>query len=416
MKRKVLAGFICLLFLWSGAMGCSPSQVEGESGVQKPVVMVAQAQTGEIQETVVLSGQVTPRVHINVIPEIAGKVEKVEVQEGDYVTKGQLLAQLDAESQRLQLEQARSALRLAQAQLAHARESYEEQQERDRDLASRSNQGAEDFQEQLDRLEELYEEDEISEEERDNFRNLIELYQAQSQAQSQVIESSLSGLMGVSPQQIKMMEIQVEQARIQVQLAELLYDKMTIKSPMEGTVAMVNLKEGEIASPSMPAIILTDMDTVYVQAALPEGAVNRVHPGLKVGVYVPAVREEAFDGEVEEVMIISPDGGRAYPTKIVLDNSQGLLKGGMYARLEVPVEQREETILVPLEALVMEEGADSVFVVENNKALKKQVHLGLRDEKHVEILEGLNSGDRVIVRGQSNLLSGMEVEVLEEGE
>ncbi|MDO9573790.1 MAG: efflux RND transporter periplasmic adaptor subunit [Candidatus Contubernalis sp.] len=190
---------------------------------------------------------------------------------------------------------------------------------------------------------------------------------------------------------------------------------MNIKAPMEGTVAMVNLKEGEIASPAMPAFILTDMETVYVQAALPEGAVNRVYPGLNVWVYVPAVREEAFEGEVEEVNILSPDGGRAYPVKIILDNSQGLLKGGMYARLEVPVEQREETILIPLEALVMEEGSDSVFIVEKNQAVKKEVRLGLRDEKHVEILQGLKKGDRVIVRGQSNLLSGMEVEVLEEG-
>ena len=408
MKRKVLAGFICLLFLWSGAMGCSPSQVEGESGVQKPVVMVAQAQTGEIQETVVLSGQVTPRVHINVIPEIAGKVETVEVQEGDSVKKGQLLAQLDAESQKLQLDQARTALRLANAQLEHSRESYA-LQEQNRELTSRSDQGNKDYHEQNKQIEDLYIEGKITEEERKSFQS----FTTQSQEEGQFTQP---GVGGISPQQIKMMEIQVEQAQIQVKLAELLYNKMNIKAPMEGTVAMVNLKAGEIASPAMPAFVLADMDTVYVQAALPEGAVNRVTPGLNVLVYVPAVQAEAFKGEVEEVNILSPDGGRAYPFKIVLDNSQGLLKGGMYARLEVPVEQREETILIPLEALVMEEGADSVFVLENNKALKKQVLLGLRDEKHVEILEGLNSGDRVIVRGQSSLLSGMEVEVLEEGE
>ncbi len=414
MRLRILAGLACLLLLWSSALGCSPSQVEGETGVQKPVVMTARAQKGDIQETVVLSGQVTPRVNINVIPEIAGKVVQVDVQEGDYVTQGQRLARLDAESQRLQLEQARASLRLAQAQLAHARENYEQQQEREQDLASRSNQSEQDFQEQMDRLEELYEDEEITEEERDNFRSLIELYQAQHQAQSEVFENSLSGLVGVSPQQLKMMEIQVEQARIQVQLAELLYSKMTLEAPREGTVAMVNLKEGEIASPSMPAVIITEIDTMYVQAALPEGAVNRVFPGLKVSVYVPAVRDESFQGEVEEVMSLSPDGSRSYPAKVVLDNSQGLLKGGMYARMEIPVEQRDEAVLIPLEALVMEEGADSVFVIENNKAVKKQVQLGLRDETQVEILEGLSSGDRVIIRGQSSLISGMEVEALEE--
>ncbi|MDO9573789.1 MAG: biotin/lipoyl-binding protein [Candidatus Contubernalis sp.] len=211
MRRKVLAGLVCLLFIWSGAMGCSPSQVEGESSVQKPAVMVSQALKGEIQETVVLSGQVTPRVHINVIPEIAGKVEKVEVQEGDSVTKGQLLAQLDSESQKLQLEQARTALRLAQAQLEHARESYA-LQEQNRELASRSDQGNKDYQEQYKKLEELYMEGKITEEELKNFQSLM----VQSQEQCQFSQSELAGL---SPQQIDMMEIQVEQARIQVKLA-----------------------------------------------------------------------------------------------------------------------------------------------------------------------------------------------------
>ncbi|UNC92329.1 efflux RND transporter periplasmic adaptor subunit [Candidatus Contubernalis alkaliaceticus] len=414
MRCRVLAVLVCLLLLWSGVIGCTPSQVVGEAGLQKPVVMTTRAQIGEIQETLVLSGQVTPRVHINVIPEIAGRVVKIEVQEGDYVTKCQQLAKLDAESQRLQLEQARASLRLAQAQLANARENYEQQKEREQNLSSRAAQSQQDFQEQLDQLEEMYEEKEITEEERNNFRSLIELYQSQYQSQSEALESSLRGLMGVTPQQLKMIEIQVEQARIQVQLAELLYSKMTLEAPREGTVAMVNLKEGEIASPSMPAVILTEIDTMYVQAALPEGAVNRVFPGLKVSVFVPAVREEPFEGEVEEVMSFTPDGSRSYPVKVVLDNNQGLLKGGMYARMEIPVEQREEAILIPLEALLLEEGADSVFVVDNNKAVKKQVQLGLRDETRVEILEGLSSGDRVITRGQGSLLNGMEVEVMEE--
>ncbi len=377
------------------------------------MVTVELAQKGEIQETVVLSGQVTPRVHINVLPEVPGKVKKVSVEVGDRIEKGQLLFQLDGESQRLQLEQARAALRLVQLQLDNARSApgSSELDSLKQAVAAKEMAYQQSVQE-YQQMEQLFMQGAVGEQDVENAKLKMEL----NAIQYQTAKAELSQIQGANiQQQVDMLEAQEEQAQISVQLAELLYDKMTVKAPVEGTVAMVNLKAGEMASPSMPAVILADMDTVYIQASLPEGAVNRVQQGLTVQVFVPAVGDQPFEGMVEEVSFISPEGGRAYPVKIILDNSQGLFMGGMYARLEVPVEQREEALLIPLRSVIMEEGSDIVYVVEDNKAVKKKVRLGLRNDETVEVLEGLQAGARVITRGQNSLMSGMGVEVLEEG-
>lgn len=412
MRFKSMVWLLCLSCLLLPLWGCNSSQAEGEDQEQVPVVNVSEAVLRDIQEVVTLTGQVTPRVDVKVMPEVGGKVEKIEVKVGEKVEKGQLLVQLANHDQRLQLQQAQASLKMAEARLAEVLAGAREQDlEQLRQALTAAELSYEQAVREYERMKELYDEGFISEQQYEGVRLQKDLAHTQlvsTQSRLSMAEE------GAAKETVRTLEAQVEQAAAAVELAESVYRKTMIVAPVAGTVAMVNLNEGDLASPGMPAVVLVDIDTVHIMGALPEGAINRIEEGLKVEVFVPAVSSGPFEGVVEEISPVAPEGGRSYPVKVVINNPDGVLKSGMYARMEFPVEKRNQVLSVPLEALVTENTNTLVFIVEDGTAVKKELELGIRDEEYVEVLSGLNAGDRIIIRGQSGLMEGMEVEVLEE--
>ncbi len=409
-----LIGVTVLMFLLLISGGCSPSQAEEEYDENtRPVVSVEEVEKRDLREAVTLTAQISPRKNIQVMPEIPGRVEKEGVKVGDRVEKGQLLFQVANRDQSLQLQQAQASLRMSQAQLQEGRAGARQQDlEQLQESINQAKANYEQVTREYERMAEMYEEDYISPQEYESIKVQKEV--AQSQYKSAQAGLSMAQE-GARAETIKTLEAQVEQARVSVDMARDVYEKTYIRAPVDGMVASVHVKEGEMASSSAPAAVLVDMDTVYVQASVPEGAVNRIEEGMIIDVYVPAVQGESFAGEVEEISPVAPEGSRSYPIKIVLDNEDGMLKGGMYARAEVPVERREQVLSIPGEALLEEEETDreQVFVVKEGKAYLQEIITGLRDKEHVEVLEGLSLGDKVIVRGHQHLAEGTEVEVLE---
>ncbi len=405
-----LISLTCLLLMLGG---CSPSQAEEDYEETKPVVSVEEVVERDLREAVTLTAQISPRKNIQVMPEIPGRVEEEAVKVGDRVEKGQLLFQVANREQNLQLQQAQASLNTAQAQLEEGRAGARQQDlEQLQESVSQAKLNFEQTSREYERMAEMFEEDYISQQEYESIKVQVEV--AESQYKSAQASLSMAEE-GARAETIKSLEAQVEQARVSVDMAKNVYDKTYIKAPVSGTVAAVNLKEGEMASSSAPAAVLVDIDTVYVEASVPEGAINRIEEGMNIDVYVPAIQEEIFEGVVEEISLVAPEGSRSYPVKIVLDNEEGKLKGGMYARAEVPVETREQVPSISGEALVEDEETDQehVFVVREGKAFLQEIVPGLRDKEHIEILEGLSLEDKVIVRGHQHLTDGSEVEILE---
>lgn len=464
MTFKKMSLVLCILLLLSVWGGCNNNDAPEEELEEVPVVGVEEIEMGDIREDVTITGDLSANMEIQVMPEIAEEVEEVAVKAGDMVNKGDLLVRLSARDQELQLQEARAALRgaeaqlaelragtraqeleqlrqtlrQAEAQLAEARAGAREQElEQLRESLSKAEKNRNQAQKELERVEELYQEGYVSSQEleqaqlqadmaRSDYQSAkAALSQAEEGPRQETIESleaqveqaraSLSMAQeGPRRETVEATEAQVEQARVGLERAQELYDKTRITAPVSGQVARVGLEVGERTSPEKPAALLVDIETLYFEGALPEGAVGRVEVGSRAEVYVPAVGLEPFEGVIQEIDLVAPEGARSYPLKVSVDNPEGLLRGGMYARAEIPIEEREEVPLVPLEAIIEIDGEEKVFGVEEGRAVLKEPHLGLRDEEYVEVLEGLSPQDTVIVRGQDHLTDGMEVEVLEE--
>ena len=152
-----------------------------------------------------------------------------------------------------------------------------------------------------------------------------------------------------------------------------------------------------------------DFDTVRVQVAIPEPEVPFIKEGLPVTVTLDELKGKKFDASVTRYSHALDDSTKTMLAEIEITNEKHELRPGMYATAVISVEQKDNALLVPADALVVEKVRKSVFTVAHNKAKKVPVKVGFSDEKAVEILDGLPPDKPVITVGKQNLNDGQAV-------
>ncbi len=373
-------------------------------------VDVEEVERDSLQQTVAASGKIQPTVDINVSADLAGRIVHLGAEEGDRVERGQLLVRIEDESYVATLEQFQYSLRYAEASLAEARSI-------------------------LRRTEGLHSND------------------LASDAQLESAQAAVARL-----------EAEVDRARANVDQAEDNLSKTCMYAPISGTVTRLNKEEGEMAMGaqfSMDVImVISQLDAMEVNVEVNENDVVLINTGDDVTIEVFAIPDTSFRGVVTEIAHsgIVRGAGTAeevtnFEVKVAILDQVIQLRPGMSATVEIVTERRENSIVVPQEAVavrVLEEeqqmeedarqserenrrrgnrddenhfsdmGAENqelsevVFIVENDTAWVREVRLGIYSDTHFEILEGLNEGE-TIVTGPFRLLSrelhgGMRVE------
>ena len=186
---------------------------------------------------------------------------------------------------------------------------------------------------------------------------------------------------------------QVEAARAQLDLATSSYEGARITAPANGVLSARYVEPGGMVGAGTPVFQLVDLSTVVVDTGVAEAAINAVRPGVSVPVTIQA------DGLQT----------RSYKVRVVVPNPDGILKGGMFADVEFPLEEREG-ILVPVDALVESGGEAYVYVVSDGVARRVPVTVAIRSDGQV-LVEGIADGDQVVIAGQNRLHNEAPVRV-----
>lgn len=159
----------------------------------------------------------------------------------------------------------------------------------------------------------------------------------------------------------------------------------------------------------------TGGETLKLTANVLEKDISLVKPGMKVRIRTEAFPERSFEGRIARINSALDLATRTLQTEIHIPNTGGMLRPGMFAKIEIALSTRAGTLTIPKVA-VIEEGKDrAVFVVENNYALRKPIVTGVEQEDKVEVLQGINEGDRVVIKGQGSLKDRSAVRVIEGG-
>jgi len=348
-------GFLCAC---KGDKKAGSAQTEAASATPVKVLKIARQR---ISEKLTYTGTLEPWQKINLTPDVGGKVAKIYVEEGQFVEKGQVLAELDTESVRLQLKQAEAGLAVAQANYQNAAKNKE-------------------------RMDRLSKEKAVSDQQVEQVRLGYEAASAQ-----------------------------LEQAQAGLNLARHYLDVSIMKAPWSGVVASKNAQVGDVINPMMggfsPAsgvLTLMDFSRVKVVVDVSESDIVRIKKGQNAFIKVPTSEGRIFQASVTLVNMTADALAKKFRVEVTTDNPGLVLRPGTFGDVAFEVNAREGVLVVPQKAIIDNK---YVFLAQGTKAVKKEVTLGLQNADMVEITSGIQEGDVVIVEGNYGLEDGSPIAV-----
>jgi membrane fusion protein (multidrug efflux system) len=199
-----------------------------------------------------------------------------------------------------------------------------------------------------------------------------------------------------------------EKVHAQLVRAEETARDYAIYAPWEGVVSRVNVKEGEFVAPRAVLLEIFDPASLVILAAVPEKHAAEVTAGMRVNVRLDAYPGDVMQGRIERVYPYLDSRLRTRTMEITLEKPIDLLPG-MFARLNVLLKNIDDAVIVPLEALVTTPKGPVVFVVEDGNAIARAVKTGIEADNRIQLVSGVQPGDKVIIAGNEKLKSGVEV-------
>ena len=204
--------------------------------------------------------------------------------------------------------------------------------------------------------------------------------------------------------------IQYEMEALQAtwELARLELSYTEIRAPIDGVVAQRHVKVGNTIEANTPVFLITSLEPLIAYLHVPEREYRRIRAGQSATIVADALPGAAFAGTVARVSpIVDPLTGTF---KIAVEvNDAERLKPGMFGRVSIVYDSREDALRIPRSAIVEHRGQATVFVVEDAMAHRRVVQTGYTDAGWVEITDGLSDEDRVVVVGQAGLRDGAPV-------
>ncbi len=324
------------------------------------------------------TADIIPNQAVNLFSRVDGYIGKIYVDKGDLVKANQLLVEIDHTDYQHAVNQAKANLAAAKARVAQQDASV-----RNATLT-------------LQRMRALIKDQFVSQQDLDN-----------AQVSYDAAVAALNSLRA----QVQQME--VAQAQAETNLAY-----SYIRAPFAGYVAERNLDLGAYVSgatagtstTSRGILTLHEIQTVRILIEVVEKDVPLIQVGQKADVRAEAYPERIFEGTVTRIVQALNRATRTMTVEVDLPNKDHVLKGGMFARVEVLVGSHRDAIQIPIDAVSRLEDAQYVYIVREGKAQRMPVEIGVREDNRVEITKGLDGSEQVIVSGKDLVHDGTAVQ------
>jgi len=209
--------------------------------------------------------------------------------------------------------------------------------------------------------------------------------------------------------------LRLENAIAQLAAKRAVIAKKRITAPFSGSLGIRRVDLGEYLQPGAAIVPLEALDPIYVDYALPERHLDQVSVGQPVEIEVQTFPEEVFSGQIVALNPGIDPGSRSLRVRATLENPQDRLRPGMFAEVRTVLPQRLAILTLPQTAITYNPYGDSVFVIEEGEnglhVLRRQVETGGVRDGRVEIVQGLQEGEQVVVAGQVKLRNEQAVEI-----
>jgi len=214
----------------------------------------------------------------------------------------------------------------------------------------------------------------------------------------------------VSAEEFEQAAARLESARAQYSGAEIELAYTEIRAPFSGLVVRRYIRFAEMVNANQPLFRLSDFDPLLCPIQVPERELPRLKVGQTAHITVEAWGEERFDAKVQRVSpVVDAETGTVRVTLEIQPG--GKLRPGMFASVYLETERREDSLVIPRRALVLDSLGDTVYVAGDGVADRRDVVLGFREGEYVEVESGLQEGEPIVVIGQDGLADGTPIQI-----
>jgi membrane fusion protein (multidrug efflux system) len=358
---------VLLVFLLLGGCGSQesksievPLKAQNSLLEERPVEVV-EVVPKQVSYTLSAVGSLKTPENVIISPKKAGIIDEILVKEGDRVKKGQILVQLDDVDARLEVERAEARVKEAEAAV-------------------------------------------------ETYRNILPRYRRLYESQ-------------VIPQQTLdelILKVKVDEARLDLAKAELKLARQNlldhrIASPIEGVVNLkiASLGEHVNVAPKDEILSIVQMDPLELEFYVPENWAGKIRLGSMVQFTVKAFSEEKFLASLQFISPTADPSTRNVKMKAMAKNPHYRVKPGFFAEVTIRTGSNPNALVIPEAAILSQEGRYFAFVVQDGVAHRKEVEIGHRFDGRVEIVKGIQKGERVVTAGHEQLAEGMKVRIME---
>jgi membrane fusion protein (multidrug efflux system) len=352
-RAYLFAIFLACVFMSSGC-GKQEAKVLEEKVVNVKVWAVEQKSLRPYVDTI---GTLKPFEEVIISSEVDGIVKNLRVSEGSPVSKGMTLVEINETDYRLEVNRAEAALRQAEASLANAKLEYE-------------------------RKAALYKEELVTKQQFDD----------------------------ISARQA-LAEGEMDRARASLSLAKEKLVKTKIYSPLQGAVREKKVTTGDYVKNGSQLLWIVKADPIKLQFTVPEKEVGKLRKGQDVMFKVDSFPDFEFKGRVNAIYPSLEERTRTLQVEALVPNHDAKLKPGLFAKVTLYTGQTRDIIVAPITAVLYEDSRVKLFVADGDRAKERPVKIGSKYGEFVEILEGLQKGETVVVVGQNNLAEGVKINV-----
>jgi HlyD family secretion protein len=398
MRRSVLrflSGFTAIGVVAGGAAACSKTetaQARGRDQAPKSI-KVEVVKEERVKRAVDLVGTLAAVDQVMISSETDGKVSRILADLGDRVTKGQLLVEVDQEKQQYTLDQQKAALARALAQYGAPDPQHLPDIEKTPDV-QKANADLVQAKQAFDRTNELFK------------RSLVP---------QQMLDDAAAALQSkrasydLALQNAKNLSASIQASEASMKLADRQLRDTQIRAPFDGYVEkrMVNL--GELVKSQSQVMSIVRVDPLKIVAEIPERMAPWIRDGQTVALHVDAYPDKSFTGRVSRISPAVNAATRAFPFEALVANTDALLKPGTFARVHIESGKVDDVLTLPYSVLQYRYGVNRVFVIADDKLVARELKVGERVGDRIEIVSGVQAGERVAANDIDKLIDGMPV-------
>lgn len=396
-KIKIAVGIVLLAILALAANSylSQKTPASTRSADIKPAVDVMEIQRQDMIKKIELSGKTVPESQVDIAAKYSGKIRAVNVQLGQRVDPGQILLEQDTDDLDAALAQSDAALRGASADAVVSDATFQASYEKakaDYQLAVTNYQ----------RYKTLFDIGAVSRQSLDNAEQAVNAAKA-------AVDTWANQLMLGTSAAVLSKQAARDKAQGGIDALQAQRDDMIMRAPRAGVIGFRQAEVGNLAQAGQKLLSIIDNSKMYVDCPVSEHDIGQMVLGMPAAVAVESLGK-AYAAKIIYISPAMDTATQSFSVRLALEGVDDALKAGMFARTEIDILLRPQTLFVPKEAVISLNGKDRVYVIDDaGKAAERIVKLGLRNDRYIEIADGVSAGERIAVTNLARLKTGTTV-------